>query len=47
MRRPGEVLTRTLILEHAWTWPSTGQHIVDQYIAYLRRKIDKRSAATT
>ncbi|HZE65299.1 MAG TPA: response regulator transcription factor [Sporichthyaceae bacterium] len=42
MRRPGEVLTRTLILEHAWDMAfDPASNIVDQYIAYLRRKIDK------
>jgi two-component system OmpR family response regulator len=42
MRRPGEVLTRTMILEHAWDMAfDPASNVVDQYIAYLRRKIDK------
>jgi two-component system, OmpR family, response regulator len=42
MRRAGEVLTRTRILEHAWDMAfDPASNIVDQYIGYLRRKIDK------
>jgi two-component system OmpR family response regulator len=42
MRHPGEVLTRTQILEHVWDFAYDGDsNVVDQYIAYLRRKIDR------
>ncbi|MDT3444611.1 MULTISPECIES: response regulator transcription factor [unclassified Pseudofrankia] len=42
MRHPGEVLSRTAILEHVWDFAYDGtSNVVDQYIAYLRRKIDK------
>jgi two-component system OmpR family response regulator len=42
MRHPGEVLTRTRILEHVWDMAfDPSSNIVDQYIGYLRRKIDK------
>jgi two-component system OmpR family response regulator len=42
MRHPGEVLTRTRILEHVWDMAfDPASNIVDQYVGYLRRKIDK------
>ena len=42
MRRPGEVLTRSAILEHVWDFAYDGvSNVVDQYVAYLRRKIDR------
>jgi two-component system, OmpR family, response regulator len=42
MRHPGEVLTRTRILDHAWDYaPDTVSNVVDQYVSYLRRKIDR------
>jgi two-component system, OmpR family, response regulator len=42
MRHPGEVLTRTRILEHVWDFAyDPSSNVVDQYIAYLRRKIDR------
>lgn len=42
MRHPGELLTRTRILEHAWDFAYDGvSNVVDQYVGYLRRKIDK------
>jgi two-component system OmpR family response regulator len=42
MRRPGEVLSRTQILEHVWDMAfDPASNIVDQYVGYLRRKIDK------
>ncbi|MGI5200474.1 response regulator transcription factor [Spirillospora sp. CA-108201] len=41
MRHPGDVLTRTTILEHVWDYAYDGSsNVVDQYVAYLRRKID-------
>lgn len=42
MRRPGDVLSRTRILEHVWDFAFEGvSNVVDQYVAYLRRKIDR------
>jgi two-component system OmpR family response regulator len=42
MRHQGEVLTRTRILEHVWDMAfDPASNIVDVYVGYLRRKIDK------
>ncbi len=42
MRHPGEVLTRTRILEHSWDFAFDGvSNVVDQYVRYLRNKIDR------
>jgi len=42
MRRPGEVLTRTDILEHTWDFAYDGtSNVVDVYVRYLREKIDR------
>jgi len=42
MRHPGVVLTRTRILEHVWDFAyDPNSNVVDQYIAYLRRKLDR------
>jgi two-component system OmpR family response regulator len=42
MRHPDEVLSRRAILEHVWDFAYTGaSNVVDQYVAYLRRKIDR------
>ncbi|MEP6560208.1 MAG: response regulator transcription factor [Nakamurella sp.] len=42
LRHPDEVLTRTRILEHVWDFAyDGGSNVVDQYVAYLRRKIDR------
>jgi two-component system OmpR family response regulator len=41
LRNPDQVLTRTRILEHAWDYAyDGGSNVVDQYVRYLRRKID-------
>jgi two-component system, OmpR family, response regulator len=41
LRHPGTVLTRSQILESAWDFAYDGtSNVVDQYITYLRRKID-------
>jgi two-component system OmpR family response regulator len=41
MRHPGEVVTRTQILDHVWDFAYDGRsNVVDQYIAYLRKKVD-------
>jgi two-component system, OmpR family, response regulator len=42
MRRPGEVLSRFQLLEHAWDYDYENRsNIVDSYVRLLRRKIDK------
>ncbi len=42
MRHPGEVLSRSRILEHVWDFAfDPASNVVDQYVGYLRRKIDK------
>jgi len=42
LRHPGQVLTRTRILEHVWDYSyEGGSNVVDQYVGYLRRKIDR------
>ncbi len=42
LRHRGQVLTRTRILEHVWDFAYDGvSNVVDQYVLYLRRKIDR------
>jgi two-component system OmpR family response regulator len=42
MRRPGEVLSRFQLLEHAWDYEYENRsNIVDSYVRLLRGKIDK------
>ena len=42
MRHAGEVVTRTQILEHVWDFAYDGtSNVVDQYVAYLRKKVDR------
>ncbi|MCU1459488.1 MAG: two component transcriptional regulator, winged helix family [Actinomycetia bacterium] len=42
MRHPNEVLTRSMLLEHAWDFAFDGtSNVVDVYIRYLREKIDR------
>jgi two-component system, OmpR family, response regulator len=42
MRRPGEVLTRSRIIEHVWDFGYEGDsNVVDVYVRYLREKIDR------
>jgi two-component system OmpR family response regulator len=41
MRHAGEVVTRTQILDHVWDFAYSGvSNVVDQYIGYLRKKVD-------
>lgn len=41
MRRTGQVVTRTMILEGVWDYDfDPGSNVVDVYIRYLRRKLD-------
>jgi two-component system OmpR family response regulator len=42
MRRPGQVLSRLHLLEHAWDYAYENRsNVVDVYIRYLREKIDR------
>ena len=42
MRRPGQVLSRFDLLEHAWDYDYENRsNVVDSYVRFLRRKIDK------
>ena len=42
MRHAGQVLTRTRILDEVWDFASyPNSNVVDQYVGYLRRKVDK------
>jgi two-component system, OmpR family, response regulator len=42
MRRPGEVLSRNLLLEHAWDYAYENRsNVVDVYVRYLREKVDR------
>jgi two-component system OmpR family response regulator len=41
LRHPGVVLTRSQILDAAWDFAYDGtSNVVDQYVTYLRRKVD-------
>jgi two-component system, OmpR family, response regulator len=42
MRKPGELLSRLYLLEHAWDFAYENRsNIVDVYVRHLRRKIDE------
>jgi two-component system OmpR family response regulator len=42
MRRPGDVLSRLQLIEHAWDYAyETRSNVVDVYVRYLREKIDR------
>jgi DNA-binding response OmpR family regulator len=42
MRNDGRVVTRTQILDHLWGYDYDSEsNLVDVYVAYLRRKVDK------
>ena len=42
MRRPGELLSRFQLLEHAWDYEYENRsNIVDSYVRLLRKKIDR------
>jgi two-component system OmpR family response regulator len=42
MRRPGEVLSRLALLEHAWDYDYENRsNVVDSYVRFLRGKIDR------
>jgi two-component system OmpR family response regulator len=42
MRHPGEVLSRSRIVEHVWDFAFEGDsNVVDVYVRYLREKVDR------
>ena len=42
LRHPGEVLTRTRIIESVWDFAYDGEsNVVDVYVRYLREKVDR------
>src|SRR5205807_2539515 len=42
MRHPGQVLTRTQIIDHVWRYDLDAlSNVVDTYIHYLRDKVDR------
>ena len=42
MRRPGQVLDRTKLLEHAWDYEYENRsNVIDVYVRYLREKVDR------
>jgi two-component system OmpR family response regulator len=42
MRHPGQVLTRTRILEHVWDFAFEGDsNVIEVYVRYLREKVDR------
>ena len=42
MRRPGRVLSRYDLLEHAWDYEyERRSNVVDVYVRYLREKVDR------
>ncbi len=42
MRNVGRVLTRTMLLQHVWRYDFEGSdNVLDVYISYLRKKIDR------
>jgi two-component system OmpR family response regulator len=42
MRRPGEVVSRLQLLEHAWDYSYENRsNVIDVYVRYLREKIDR------
>ena len=48
MRRPGEVLSRLDLLEHAWDFGYENRsNVVDVYVRYLREKVDRPFGVTS
>ena len=45
MRHPGHALSRTQIAQHVWSFDFYGDYkVIDVYIGYLRRKIDRHGS---
>ncbi|MDT3446159.1 MULTISPECIES: response regulator transcription factor [unclassified Pseudofrankia] len=48
MRRPGQTLSRTYIINHVWDFSYDGvSNVVDVYVRYLRDKIDRPFGRST
>jgi two-component system OmpR family response regulator len=48
MRHPGEVISRTQLIEHVWDFAyEGGSNVVDVYVRYLRGKIDRPFGVNT
>ncbi len=48
MRRPGEVLPRAALMEHAWDFSYEGDwNILEVYVRYLREKVDRPFGRTS
>jgi two-component system, OmpR family, response regulator len=48
MRHPGQVLSRSRLIDHAWDFAYEGDsNVVDVYVRYLREKIDRPFGAAT
>jgi two-component system, OmpR family, response regulator len=44
MRRPGQLLTRSQLLQEVWSGEYDGSpNVVDVYVGYLRRKLERPS----
>ncbi|HVA43595.1 MAG TPA: winged helix-turn-helix domain-containing protein, partial [Acidimicrobiales bacterium] len=47
MRSPTQVLSRTQILNHVWDYSfEPGSNVVDVYVSYLRRKLNRAGLRT-
>ncbi|MBD2093395.1 response regulator transcription factor [Microcoleus sp. FACHB-1515] len=47
MRHPNQVLSRTQIAQHVWSFDFYGDFkVIDVYIGYLRRKIDRNESSS-
>jgi len=48
MRRPGQVLSRLQLIEHAWDFAYENRsNVVDVYVRYLREKVDRPFGAAS
>ena len=48
MRRPGEALSRSHLIDHVWDFAyDGGSNVVEVYIRYLRQKVDRPSGRET
>jgi two-component system, OmpR family, response regulator len=48
MRRPGQVLSRLELLEHAWDFGYENRsNVIDVYVRYLREKVDRPFGRTS
>jgi two-component system OmpR family response regulator len=45
-RHAGEPVARSQLLEHVWNEHGVSPNVVDVYVGYLRKKIDRRSGPT-